>query len=316
MNNTLLVHMQRCIVPLALIACSGSEPSELFLSPSNATTEPPSTSSPTTDAGGAPASAPDSGTEVDSAPPPPIQDSGAPLDAGAWALGEEDSGFQPIDAGPNTSVCPLANESVTTIDDGSWPAANASILPQCGRTGAWYVFNDGASDQSPNANGPFGPFLTSKPPSRSTGYVRTWGNLSEVSTGTPSSPHWGAGFGFDLDNTGTALPYDVSSYQGFSFWVRTGSSNQIPSTRFSVPTSETVSYADGAYHGFTFPAPAEGVWTEVNVPFTSLTQPSWTLPSEEVTFDQTAVLTLQWNFSSGGSEVLGFDVEIGEIEFF
>jgi hypothetical protein len=313
MNNTLLVQVQRRLLglaPLALIACSGSEPSELFISPSNATMEPPSTSSPTTDAGGggAPPSAPDSGTVVDSAPPPPpIQDSGPPLDAG----GPSD---QPIDAGPNANVCPLAGESATTIDDGSWPGPNASILPQCGRTGSWYVFNDGASDQTPNANGPFGPFLTSKPPSRATGYVRTWGNLSEASTGTSSSPHWGAGFGLDLDNTGTALPYDVSSYKGFSFWVRTGSSNQLQSIRFNVPTSETVSNADGAYNGFSFSTPAPGSWTKVSVPFTSLTIPSWALPSEEVPFDPTAVLTLQWNFSSGSDEVLGFDVEIGEIE--
>ena len=50
------------------------------------------------------------------------------------------------------------------------------------------------------------------------------------------------------------------------------------------------------------------------VPFTSLTMPSWALASEDVPFNQAAVLTLQWNFSSGGVEVLGFDVEIGEIE--
>ena len=159
MNNTLLVQVQRCIVPLALIACSGSDPSELFLSPSNATMEP-SSAAPTTDAGipGTPGSA-DSGV-VDASSPPSSLDSGPAVDASGWAADAPDSGLpvdQPNDSGPAPTVCPLAGEAVTTIDDGSWPGANASILPQCGRTGAWYVFNDGASDQSPNAAGPFGP---------------------------------------------------------------------------------------------------------------------------------------------------------------
>ena len=210
----------------------------------------------------------------------------------------------PPDATVTTATCPIAGEAPTMIDDGSWPGENATILPQCGRNGGWYVFNDGASVQSPALTGPFGPFLTDSPPNGASGYVRTWGTLSEASTSTSSQSHWGAGFGFDLDDNpdGTALPYSLEAYQGFSFWFRTGQNNQITSIQFSVPTSQTVSYADGAYYGFAFSAPTAGAWVKVTVPFTIMTQPSGTPKSEVVPFDATAVLTLQWSFSSGGKQ--------------
>src|SRR4029077_6414978 len=113
----------------------------------------------------------------------------------------------------------------------------------------------------------------------------------------------GAGVGFDLADASDATPrpYDVRSqgYQGFSFWLRTRPGTQTPATSFQVLTSQTASYADGAYHAFSFPTPAASSWTKVSVPFTRLMQPPWTAPSERVAFDPTALLTLQWSFNSG-----------------
>jgi hypothetical protein len=225
-----------------------------------------------------------------------------------------------VDVDASGGTCPLAGKSAATIDDGSWPAANAAILEQCGRTGAWYTFNDGDSKQSPSSAGPFGPFLTAGPPGGVTGYVRTFGTLSAAATGTASKPHWGAGFGFDLADAadGTARPYDLKSsgYQGFSFWLRTGTENQLPAILFQVVTSETVGFNDGAYHSFTSPSPAPGAWTKVTVPFTKLAQPAWTAPAERVAFDPAAVETLQWSFNSAPQQTLGFDVQIAGVELF
>jgi hypothetical protein len=200
------------------------------------------------------------------------------------------------------------------------PGPNAGIVQQCGRIGNWYTFNDGDSKQSPSATGPFGPFLTAAPPSGVSGYVRTWGTLSSAATGTPGKPHWGAGFGFDLADAadGTALPYDLKllGYQGFSFWVRTETGNQLPTIVFQVITSETTTLADGAYPSFTLPSPAPGAWTKVIVPFTKLAQPVWTPPTERSAFDAATVETLQWSFNAGAQQEFGFDVEIGDVELF
>jgi hypothetical protein len=115
---------------------------------------------------------------------------------------------------------------------------------------------------------------------------------------------------------GTPRPYDLRSpgYQGFSFWLRTGTNNQLPSIVLQVITSQTASFADGAYHGFSSPAPAAGTWTKVSVPFTKLTQPSWTPAAERVAFDPAEVETVQWSLNSGAQQALGFDVEIGGVE--
>ncbi len=206
---------------------------------------------------------------------------------------------------------------MTMIDDGSWPSPNATILPQCGRAGDWFVFNDGVSTQTPAAGAPFGPFLTATPPNQVTGYVRTRGTLSVAATATAAQPHWGGGLGFDLHaENGAAVPYDVGSLgdHGFSFWVRVTAKNKIPSVHFYVQTAQTAGYADGAYYGYVFDVPPRGAWTKVSVAFTALVQPSWTPPAEHVPFDPTAVTGLQWSFESGAKQALAFDVAIGDVE--
>jgi hypothetical protein len=177
--------------------------------------------------------------------------------------------------------------------------------------------NDGTSTQFPLAGGPFGPFASVTPPSGAKGYVRTWGTLAPVATETLDDPHWGAEIGFDLDAPGgTPVPYDLSAsgYQGFTFWVRTGTTNQLTPIWFDVPTRDTISYTDGAFHSFAFAAPAPGVWTQITVPFTSLTQPTWTPAAERVAFDPTAAISVQWNFDSAASASVAYDVSIGDVE--
>ena len=219
---------------------------------------------------------------------------------------------------PPPGTCPIAGEEPNVIDDGSWPGQNATIVPQCGRSGGWFAINDGASGQVPAANAPFGPFLTDTPPNGAKGYVRTWGTLSLTSTETKAQPHWGAEIGFDLDDdaTGNPQPYDLraASYSGISFWVRIGPGNQVTPLWFDVPNQATSALSDGAYHSYSFPAPSEGVWTKVTVPFTSLVQPSWTPASERYAFDPTTAETIQWNFDSAAAQALDFDVAIGDVE--
>jgi hypothetical protein len=231
--------------------------------------------------------------------------------------GEDASGAMEGDSAVFAAPPPLPGKLASVIDDGSWPGLNASILPQCGRSGTWRVANDGVSAQTPLADVPFGAFLTDTPPNGVTGYVRTWGSLSGTTTETSAQPHWGADIGFDLDAaSGTAQPYDLraTEYQGLSFWVRIGATNQLSSIVFNVPTSQTLHDSDGAFHGFTFTAPGPGTWTKVSVPFASLVQPAWTPATEIVAFDPSAAISVEWNFDSLTTPGLIFDVAIGDVE--
>jgi hypothetical protein len=300
---------------LLLSACSGASSSELFTSgdgPLRPTGAPTQAASPAADAGakngGGDASLPAPG------PAPSVDAAVSQLPPEAATPSSDDSGS----GLPGPEACPLFGEAMTTIDDGSSAGADASILPQCGRGGDWYVFNDGAATQLPAASGDFGPFLTDSPPNLASGYVRTSGMLQAEATGTPAAPHWGAGFGFDIDSgSGVSIPYDVTPYHylGVSFWVRTGQANQVGEITFSVPTRETQGYADGAFHELSFPAPVPAIWTKVTVPFASLTQPPSTPAPERVPFDPGALVTLQWNFRPAAQMALTFDVAIGDVEF-
>jgi len=253
-----------------------------------------------------------------SAAPDPTEDGGDVATSILPDGGEaEDASNAASDAGAPAVPGPLPGKAASMVDDGSWPSPNASILPQCGRSGSWRVANDGASAQTPLEGVPFGAFLTDTPPNGVTGYVRTWGSLSGTTTGTSAQPHWGADVGFDLDTAaGTAQPYDLQAtgYQGLSFWVRIGATNQLSAIVFDVPTSQTVHDTDGAFHGYTFTAPGPGTWTQISVPFTSLVQPLWTPPSEIVPFDPSSAISVEWNFDSLTTPGLIFDVAIGDVE--
>jgi hypothetical protein len=310
------------VLAFALLpACSGAPSSGLFGLPpdlQSGTAQGSGTSSTQQSA----ATGNDSGTGVAAADastsPDPSDDAGdaattvlpdAGDDGDLWDAGS--------DAGASAAVCPLPGKAASMIDDGSWPSPNASILPQCGRSGSWRVANDGVSAQTPLEGAPFGAFLTDTPPNGVTGYVRTWGSLSGTTTGTSAQPHWGALIGFDLDAlTGTPQPYDLQAtgYQGFSFWMRIGATNQLSSIVFDVPTSDTVNDSDGAFHAFTFTPPGPGAWAKISVPFTGLAQPWWTPANEIVAFDPSSAISVEWNFDSITTPGLIFDVSIGDVE--
>ena len=293
-------------LPLALTACSGAATSDLFTTPPASTATGQSSPPQTIDAGEA--AAPDSGARPSIPPPPP------PDDAGPGAPPPTpDSGpppvDQPNDAAPSGSRVPARGRPRRQIDDGSWPGDNASIPSRsAGASGAGDVFNDGASVQSPAAAGPFGPFLTQKPPNGTAGYVRTVGpSLSESSAWDIDRASLGSGASdFDLDespmrNSGSRVRRQCRGLRGILFLGPHGRHEQDP-----VDSVQRSDDRDGVAprrripRSVPVPAPeAAGTWTKVSVvAFTSLTQPSWTLPSEELPFDVTSVLTLRSGISA------------------
>jgi hypothetical protein len=173
--------------------------------------------------------------------------------------------------------------------------------------GNWYVTNDGLSTQTPAAGGSFGPFATSGPPTGSAGYVHTFGTLA-ANTVTGA---WGCDVGFYL--SGTTGSFSANGYSGVSFWVKPGSTNAVTSYYFEVPTTQTVAYTDGAFAMVTLTMPPAGVWTKVQVPWDTLAPALWAKTTEQVAFDPTAMVAMQWEVASGATQE-EFDVSIGGID--
>jgi hypothetical protein len=198
------------------------------------------------------------------------------------------------------------------VDNGSSTDANgnAAILTTCGRTGSWYVVNDGLTTQTPAAGASFGPFDTSSPPNGAFGYVRTFGQLA---TGTSA---WGCNVGFNLNATPTSTgSYSARMYSGVSFWMKPSSSNTVSTYLFEVPTTQTYNLADGAFALVARVTPPTGVWTNVQVHWTDLAPAPWASASEAaIAFDPSQIIRIQWELASG-STAESFDISIGEIQF-
>jgi hypothetical protein len=179
----------------------------------------------------------------------------------------------------------------------------------CGRTGNWYVNNDGVSSQTPAAGASFGPFQTSAPPEGAVGYVRTFGTVaSQITTGA-----WGCDIGFFLSGTTTGV-FDASAYSGVSFWMKPGSTNTAASYYFEVPTAQTVAFTDGAFAMVTLTTPPAGVWTKVQVRWSNLAPAAWATATERVAFDPAAIDAIQWEVASGATQQ-AYDISIGDVEF-
>jgi hypothetical protein len=199
------------------------------------------------------------------------------------------------------------------VDNGSSDNASgdAAILSTCGRTGAWFVVNDGVTTQTPAAGGSFGPFQTSAPPSGAAGYVRTFGQLAASASST-----WGCDIGFNLNATSTSTgTYNAKAYSGVSFWLKPGASNTVTTYLFEVATSQTYMLSDGAYALVARTTPPAGVWTNIEVRWTDLAPAPWATTSEAaIAFDPSQIVRIQWELASGSTSE-PFDLSIGEVQF-
>ncbi|HEX2873747.1 MAG TPA: carbohydrate binding domain-containing protein [Polyangiaceae bacterium] len=149
------------------------------------------------------------------------------------------------------------------VDD--FEDTNAQILERQGRSGSWYVANDGRGLQTPRAGVPVVPAPLMPPRGTSTRGAHTFGG--------PFST-WGALIGTVLAAEGVA--YDLSGYQGLRVWVRSGAAapGAAKSVRLNLRTPATVMGGGcttcGDHFGADIPLTAQ--WAQVDVPFASLAQ--------------------------------------------
>lgn len=201
-------------------------------------------------------------------------------------------------AGGQTGVGPgsqaIAPENV--VDD--LEDNDGSITNQGGRVGAWYTYHDATAGgtQSPEMGTTFMP--------------EDCGHASTKCAHTSGSgfKDYGAGFGFDFNNSGSAKGiYDVSSFTGIAFWAK-----GTP-FRLKVLTSATVPAAEGGScstakcsDNFGTPIAASADYQQFVVPFSSLTQEGW---GDKATFDPKTVIGVQFQVKAG----VTFDISIDDV---
>jgi hypothetical protein len=161
----------------------------------------------------------------------------------------------------------------------------AATIVQAGtprRNGFWYSYDDQSSTckQAPPVGAAY---VGAVPPMPSP----VGGGLALHAVWNACSA-WGAGVGADLAQpltdggfyTGPRIPYDLTSYAGITFWVRSASTGD-GRLRVKLPMTDETEIANGGNcdptkvglnrcsddWGSVFTAPADGTWQQIVVPF-------------------------------------------------
>ncbi len=180
-------------------------------------------------------------------------------------------GMMPTNCMPG--VADVLRPEIDNMED-----ADPGILPNAGRRGGWYVYNDGTSTQFP-------PATPGMPPMHEMGGAM--GTSFSMHTRGGPFTIFGAGLGVVLNGFPDNPPcaYDVTPHDGLRFWARGMNENML--LRVSFPTLETQAPMQGGscmemmqgmttcgdHYGIDFPLPSN--WTQVEVSWDQLAQNGW-----------------------------------------
>lgn len=128
---------------------------------------------------------------------------------------------------------------------------------------------------------------------------------------------WGAAFGVFLKAAQPSAaskyaPYDLSRYAGLLFWGRGEGEVMIQlRTAQTMPVSSGGTCEEGACHAhFHLIVSFDSKWRPISVPFVSLQQPAWGMPTELRT-DQ--VLSIEFQNKTGDTDI---DIWVDDVVFF
>ena len=214
-----------------------------------------------------------------------------------------------------------AGGSFGTLPSGGAPAAvlgntlvvddfedgNASILEQQGRSGAWYVANDGRATQTPREGMQLLPSPLTPARGRSAHGAHTFGG---------PFPTWGALIGVPFAASGSEqVAYDLSDYEGLRLWVRSGTTGPGAATkvRVNLRTPATIMGQGCSVCGDHFGAdvPLTPQWVQVDIPWVSLKQVGFGQPLL-TTPDLAHAMGIDLLFVTGVS----FDLWIDDVELY
>ena len=219
--------------------------------------------------------------------------------AGTGAAGTGAAGTGAAGTGTAGTGSGMVTDMIDDLELGT-----GSIIAKNNRVGAWYTYNDKTTGgtQTPTAGTTFAVDMT--------GGVN--GSKCARTQGMGFT-NWGAGMGFDLNNTGTAkgVYMGAGAYQGIAFQSK-GSKFRIkvliPAT---TPTAEggTCSAATGCGDNHGKVIDATTAWTAQTVPFSALTQEGW---GTAAMFTNGAIIGIQFQVAKGET----FDFSIDNIGFY
>jgi len=183
------------------------------------------------------------------------------------------------------------------IDD--FEDGNVTLLPADGRSGAWYMQNDGSGMQLPNQDGMLVALL--EPPRESSERgLHTWGG---------DFFQWGALVRADFDvQLGEAEPYDISPYTGVKLWARSGDdgSYQIDVQIATVETDDDCNACD--HYGSSIETTP--VWQQFTLPFAAMERDDFgTSGPSEIELDQALGVVVRFPRED-------FDVWIDDVSFY
>jgi hypothetical protein len=208
--------------------------------------------------------------------------------------------------GPMGTVTIAGEDMLDDMDDG-----DAAVLAQGERIGYWYSYNDMTAGgmQTPADGADFTMEDCGFNGKGKCAHVKGMGFKT-----------WGAGFGFDLNNSGMVGvkkgTYDLSAYKGIAFWAK----SNVP-FKISIALAGVIPVEEGGTcvmpampnvkedchdtHGKQILRPS-AEWTQYVVPFSDLKQPGY---GKAVAWDAKQVMSIQFDIGMN----LTFDVHVDEV---
>jgi hypothetical protein len=216
---------------------------------------------------------------------------------------------------PSTSGCQVKAGTATDLLIDDLEDGDNVIRPIGSRTGYWYTFNDGTGTQVPDPNTLF----------HGTSPGSTLSPMFAATTSGPAFTSYGAGMGFDFNNTAMkACPYDASAYKGITFYAKANAANMTGMTlkaMIKIPATTPVAQASGACaatskcedHYALKPAPALTMtWTKYTITFASAATFGQNGFGTAATFDPSKIIAMQFQVDKN----VKFDFSVDDITFF
>jgi hypothetical protein len=204
----------------------------------------------------------------------------APAGQGGTATsGSGGSGSPGAGEGSGGGSGATGDATLELVDDFETPDVYG--LFEHGRKPLWYLMDDGTTGVQEPA-----PLLMSALPDDDQGAPA--GSTAALSVACSGYSLWGSGVGIDLLNVSTKKPYDLSPYEGISFWAKVPGEYRI--VRVNVPDVGTDPSgelcADDCNDHFGETVVLTDEWRRYEVKFGDLTQMGWGTPRDAFAHDQ------------------------------
>jgi hypothetical protein len=209
-----------------------------------------------------------------------------------------------------TGGCLAAVGAATEVLIDDLEDGDNAIRPIGSRIGYWYTYNDGTGTQVPAPTALF----------KGTAPGSTTSPMFAATTSGPAFTSYGAGMGFDFNNTASkSCPYNASAYTGIKFYAKANTGNMAMmalKAMIKIPATTPTTADSGACaakcedHFYLKPAPVlTATWTQYTMPFASIAQDGF---GTATTFDKTKILAMQFQVATN----VKFDFSVDDITFY